>query len=79
MSANEPIFAVYKNHHKTTLFRDCSQRKEAAGWEEMEGINLERDVIIPYTDLKLLLSNDALLGPVRVVFPVVRQYPELVS
>lgn len=32
---------------------------------------LESDVVVSDPDLKLLLSNDVLLGPVGVIFPAV--------
>jgi len=39
----------------------------------MEGTYLECDVVISNTDLELLLPNNILFWPVRVVFPVKQQ------
>ena len=44
----------------------------------MEGTYLECDVVISNTDLELLLPNNILFWPVRVVFPVRQQVSDRV-
>ena len=55
MSASEPIFAVYKY-------------LSGEGYDAAYiTTHLERDVIVPNSDLQLLLPHDVLLRPVRVL------------
>jgi hypothetical protein len=62
MSTSEPIFAVYIRW----LVSDPRRRTgERPVYPYLKG-----DVIIGNADLELLLSNDVLFWPIRVVFPL---------
>ena len=37
----------------------------------LRGTNLKGDMVVSNTDFKLLLSNDVLFRPVRIIFPAV--------
>lgn len=59
MSTNEPIFAVYNKQQFVSDPRSHSK--------ELQYPCLKSDVIVADADLELLLSNDVLFWPVRVI------------
>lgn len=60
MSTRDPILAVYPQR-ATSEVVDRSKGQNA---------DLESNVIVPDANLQLLLADDILLGPIRVVFSV---------
>ena len=62
MSTNEPIFAVCA---RTTLSDPRSYTRE-----RLLSPHLKSDVIVANANLELLLSDDVLFWPVRVIFPL---------
>jgi hypothetical protein len=58
-----------------TYFRGLYKKSVSVSGKKrsMEGTYLERDMVIANTDLELLLPNNVLFWPVRVVFPVRQQ------
>lgn len=61
MSTSEPIFAVYKMKVRNAV-RDSNGVAQVT-------TNLERNVIVPDTNLQLLFADDVLLWPIGIVFP----------
>ena len=66
------VLDVHQRANFGSLTQRSSRRTSAsthASPEETESADLKCYMVVPNTDLELLLPNNVLLGPVRVVFP----------